>query len=180
MEGSLMISLLAVTLGAVIALTATLLAESIRARRERAAVLTKLRHDAYLGFVLAAVRANDALHAISVGDRDGNACVSEAMRDSGLYPARERLLVTGSQEMVLAGEAAFRTLLDVRDAVAQRLPLAWPDYRPAADGMAEGVWALRQAARREFDGRPLDLEQLSAVQSAGIAERLLPLPDPGP
>ncbi|WP_367325943.1 hypothetical protein [Streptomyces sp. HUAS ZL42] len=175
-----MISLLAVILGAVIALAASLLAELIRTRRERAAVLTKLRYDAYLGFVLATVRANDALHAISVGDQDGNTSVPEAMRDSGLYPARERLLVTGSPEMVLASEAAFRTLLDIRDAVAQGMPLAWPDYRPAADGMAKGVWALRLAARREFDGRPLDLEQLSAVQSAGIAERLLPLPDPGP
>lgn len=89
----MMISLLAVTLGAMIALAATLLAEIIRTRRERILVLSQLRYDSYLGFMLAVVRANDALHTISADDQDCTAHVATAMRDSGLYPARERLLV---------------------------------------------------------------------------------------
>jgi hypothetical protein len=171
-----MISLLAVTLGAMIALAATLLAETIRTRRERATVLSQLRYDSYLGFLLAIVQANDSLHAISVGDRDQATEVAAAMRNSGIYTARERLLVTGSPEMVLAGEATFRSLLEIRDAVARGLPLTWPNYHPASDGMAKVVWALRQAARREFDGGSLDLDQVYAVKTPGIAERL-PQPD---
>jgi hypothetical protein len=167
-----MMSLLAVTLGAVIALTATLLAEIIRTRREHTLVLSGLRYNAYLDFMAAAVRANDALHAISTDDQDRTADVATAMRESGLYRARELLLVTGSSEMVFAAESAFRGLLEVRDAVARGLPLNWPDYRPATDGMAQDVWRLRQAARREFDGSPLDLDRLAAIQTPHIAERL--------
>ncbi|UXY32171.1 hypothetical protein [Streptomyces sp. HUAS TT20] len=62
--------------------------------------------------------------------------------------------------------------VEIRDAVARGLPLTWLDYRPASDGMAQAVWRLRQAARHEFDGNPLDLDQLAAVQTPDIAERL--------
>lgn len=167
-----MISLLAVTLGAVIALAATLLAETIRTRRERLSVLNQVRYDSYLTFVQAVVRANDALHEISTDREDRAADVPAAMRDSGLYLARERLIVTGSPDMVIAGEAAFRSMLELRDAVAAGTPLTWPDYRPASDGIAEIAWNLRQAARRAFDGIALDLDQIAAVQPPGIAERL--------
>jgi len=169
-----MISLLAVALGAVIALAATVLAETLRARSERTGVLRHVRYDSYLGFILAGVQANDALHVLSVGHQAAAADVAAAMRDSGLYAARERLLATGSSDMVLAAETVFRSLLDIRDAVARGVPLAWPDYRPADDGIAKAIWALRQATRREFDGSPLDLEEINSIQTAGIAERLPP------
>jgi hypothetical protein len=58
-----MISLLAVALGAVIALAATLGAETLRARSEHARVLAQLRYDCCLEFLVAYVRASDALRA---------------------------------------------------------------------------------------------------------------------
>jgi hypothetical protein len=171
-----MTALLAVALGAVIALAATLLAETLRARSAHATLLSQVRYEGYLGYIVAYIAANDALHAIAVRGAEANADdeVGDAMRRSGLYAARERLLITGSPEMVLAAETAFRSLLDVRDAVARRVPIAWPDYRPANDGLAREVWALRQAARREFGGAPLDLEKINTIRTAGIAERVRP------
>src|SRR5436190_19191177 len=83
--GSYMVSLLAVTLGAVIALTATVLGENLRGRRERAAVLSRLRYDSYLNFALAFVRANDALRDINTDDCDRRADVAVAIRDSDVY-----------------------------------------------------------------------------------------------
>lgn len=57
---------MAVALGATIALAAGPMTESLRARRAKAAVLSQVRHDSSLGFILALVRPNDSLHAISV------------------------------------------------------------------------------------------------------------------
>jgi hypothetical protein len=175
-----MVSLLAVAVGAVIALAATLIAETIRTRREHALVISRLRYDACLDFVLAFVCANEALRAIGADGRDRAAEVAAAMSDSGLYAARERLLVTGSRQMVFAGEATFRALLELRDAVARGQSVAWPDFQPASDELARAVWSLRQVARRELNGLPLDLGELDALQTPEIAGRLRPDPRPGP
>jgi hypothetical protein len=163
---------MAVALGAVIALAATLGAEALRARSEHSRVLAQLRYDCYLEFLEGYVRANDSLRSIGLDGRATPAGVADAMRDSGLYLARERLLATGSPAVVLAGETAFRSVLDLRDAVAQGKALDWPDFRPASDRIAQHAWALRQAARRALGGVPLDLEQIQAIQSAGVTERL--------
>ena len=170
--GPEMLSLLAVTLGAVIALAATLGAEALRARSEHARVLARLRYDCYLEFLVANVRATDALRAVCVSGQATPTGVVDAMRGSGLYIARERLIATGSPAMVLAGETAFRSVLDMRDAVADGKVLDWPDFRPANDGIAKEAWTLRQAARTALGGVPLDLDQIQAIQSAGIVERL--------
>jgi hypothetical protein len=167
-----MMPLLAAALGAMIALTSTLLAEFVRARRERVVVLDQVRYESYLGFMLAIQRANDLLRTVPASSDEPAALVAAAMRDSGLYDARERLLVTGAAEMVLISEAAFRSMLKLRDAAAQGTPLTWPDYHPATDSMAKIAWALRQAARKEFHGVPLNLEQIAAVPTADIADRI--------
>ena len=167
-----MIPLLATALGAVIALASTLLVEIVRSRRAHAAALDQVRYEAYLGFVLAIQRAQDLLSTVPADSRDPAAEVVDAMRTSGLYEARERLLVTGSADVVLAGEAAFRSLLQLRDAVAQGIRPFWPNYRPATDTLAEIVWTMRQAARREFQSARLDLDQLASVPVADVTERL--------
>ena len=152
-----MISLLAVALGAVIALAATLGAETLRARSEHARVRAQLRYDCYLEFLVAYVRANDALRAICFSGQATSASVADAMRGTGLYVARERLLATGSPAVVLTGETAFQSVLDMRDAVARGNVLDWPDFHPANDGIAKEVWALRQATRSELGCGVLDL-----------------------
>ena len=167
-----MISLVAVVLGAVIALAGTLCVELIRTRREHGLVLSRLRYDCYLDYMQAFVRANDALRGLSVDGSAEATDVSVAMRGSGIYEARERLLVTGAPQVVFAGEAAFRSLLELRDAVAGGRAVKWPDFRPAYDGMAEAAWALRQAARREFNRLPLDLVQLGELETPDVSERL--------
>src|SRR5690242_9399061 len=131
-----MISLLAVVLGAGIALAATLAAETLRARSEHRRILAELRYHTYLDFLVACARANDALRAISVDGGATAAGVADAMRESGLYVARERLLATGSPEVVLSGENAFQSILGLRDAVAEGRVLDWPDFRPAGDSIA--------------------------------------------
>lgn len=141
-------------------------------RSEHARVLAQLRYDCYEEFLEAYVRANDALRTICVSRQATPAGVAEAMRDCGLYLARERLLATGSPAVVLAGETAFRSVLDMRDAVISGHTLDWPDFRPAHDGIAKEAWTLRHAARSALGGAPLDLDQIQAIQPAGIAERL--------
>ncbi|NUR29057.1 MAG: hypothetical protein HOV83_24980 [Catenulispora sp.] len=167
-----MISVVAVVLGAVIALTGTLCVELIRTRREHGLVLSRLRYDCYLDYMQAFVRANDTLRTVSVDGSARPSEVSAAMRASGVYEARERLLVTGSPQMVFAAEAAFRSLLELRDAIASGRSVVWPDFRPAQDGMADAAWALRQAARREFNRVPLDLGKLAELETPDVSGRL--------
>jgi hypothetical protein len=172
-------SVVAAAVGAGIALVATVVADLLRSRRDRLMSVRGVRQECYLLFMLALQQANDALRAIGPDDADRSTAAGAALRESGLYGARERLLVTGSPQMVLAGETVFRSLLDLRDAIAGGQSLIWPDYRPATDRLAAAVWALRQTARTEFDGRTLDLDQIHAVQAAAITDRLRQPADPG-
>ena len=82
--------------------------------------------------------------------------------------------------MVFAGEATFRALLELRDAVARGQSVSWPDFQPATDELARAVLSLRQAARRGLKALPLDLDELAALQTPDIASRLYGGPDPRP
>jgi hypothetical protein len=118
-----------------------------------------------LAVALGAVIALAAtLRAISVSGQATPAAVADAMQGSGVYIARKRLLATGSPGVVLAGETAFRSLLDMRDATAQGKALDWPDFRPANHGIAKEAWTLRQAARSAHD-QPRAIQRAVCVHS---------------
>jgi hypothetical protein len=122
--------------------------------------------------------ANELLRLVAAENHGVDApaaSVRRAMETSGVYAARERLIVFGSAAVVAAGERAFRSVMEIRDAVSTGVALAWPDYRPASDPTAQAIWQLRQTIRAEVGNHRLDLEQILNVDVPGIEERLRPV-----
>jgi hypothetical protein len=166
-------SLAATALGALIALAAGLSTEAARSRRERRILLDQRRWDAYIDFALALQRSNDTLRVVSRRpSSERNERVIDALERTGIYSARERVIVAGSTAMVLAAEAAFRSFMKLRDAVLAGRSVTWPDYAPVRDEFSIAIWELRQRMRLELGATPIDLNIVLGVAGADISNRL--------
>lgn len=88
---------------------------------------------------------------------------NNAVHDAGLYLARERLLVSGSVQLVRAGEAAFRCLIAIRDAIRTGARLDTEDYHRTYHRYAEALWSFRMAMRAEFGQPPLSPALLGRI-----------------
>jgi hypothetical protein len=154
-------------------LTASVLLEWFRSRSARRFSNEQARLECYVTFAIALQQANDGLRAISPAESDRDVRVRMAMQASGLYSARELLLIVGTPAMVVQAERVFRSLLEMRDAVARGDQLTWTDYRPASDAIAKAIWSLRQATRAEFGAARLRLDKIQSIQATDIGDRLL-------
>jgi hypothetical protein len=115
-------------------------------------------------FILALDTAHNALREISrarlhVPDRRVNA--NRAVQDSGLYAEREKLLASGSPEVVTAGESVFLHLIDVRDVIRDGAQLEEMTYHRVYHPFAEALWTFRMAVRAEFGQATLTPKALS-------------------
>ncbi|WP_371480304.1 hypothetical protein [Kitasatospora sp. NBC_00315] len=114
--------LLSTLTGAVIGITATLVADRGRWRREEVRRATELRREVYTVFVSALKTAGEEIRAVALGDhlsdRARDSAVREAFRGADLYTASERLWLVGPTPVVAAGNEAFRSLRRLRDAYA--------------------------------------------------------------
>lgn len=162
--------------GAVIALAGTLVS-SVRAdRTQRSRDRESERLANYVDFALALDDAHASLRDVarSEGDAGGQfASAVQAVWGSRIYGVRERLLMSGTVEMVKAGESVFARLVEIRDAVRSGAALSSPAYHDAYHGFAEALWTFRVAARQELRQRPLvpgDLGRASWSERAECAE----------
>ncbi|MGK5444185.1 hypothetical protein ACSNN7_20535 [Micromonospora sp. URMC 105] len=153
MSGMDWMPLLSTGAGALIALSGSFLVDLRRGRdaRDRDRDLDRWR--TCIDFALALGTAHSMLRNTPAGDR---AATKQAMTESGAYQERERLLMSGTPELVVAGEDAFHRLVDM-----QRLIRAGEDVR-TADGheayhrFAESLWRFRMVVRRHFGHRAID------------------------
>ncbi len=81
---------------------------------------------------------------------------AEAMADSGVYGAREKLLVTADRGIVRAGERTLRALGELRDAARHGAATRSVAFHDAYHRYAEAVWALRRAARTDLGNAPIN------------------------
>jgi hypothetical protein len=102
--------------------------------------------------------AHSALRLVARGrvdDPDLSFAAGQAVQDAGVYGVRERLLMSGSTELVQAGETAFGRLMGVRDAVRGGAALSSRSYHDAYHAYADALWALRRAVRTALGQRPI-------------------------
>jgi hypothetical protein len=83
----------------------------------------------------------------------------KAIKDSGLYATREQVLISVSPEVALAAEAAFHSIIAIRDAVSADGNFDSSSYRQANRVFDQKIWALRQATRKGFGTSPLDVDK---------------------
>ncbi|MFC9324106.1 hypothetical protein [Kitasatospora sp. NPDC057015] len=154
--------LLSTLAGAVIGISATLVADRNRWRREEARHALEVRREAYTEFVSALKAAGEEMRAVALGDHmSGSArdtAVREAFRGTGLYTASERLWLVGPPQVVTAGNEAFGCLRRIRDAYARGVAV---DSEEAALLIAQrraAMGRLRARMRVDLGIGPLGIE----------------------
>ncbi|MFB9542678.1 hypothetical protein [Micromonospora sagamiensis] len=174
------IPVVGVVCGAVIALATALMVESKhnRALRRQHREAERVRH--CLEFALALDAAHSALREVAQGHddpRDRLRPANRAVHQAGVFAARERLLVSGTVDLVKAGELAYHRLIAVRNAVRSGATLPSREYHLAYHAFAEAVWQLRMAARADLDQAvlaPADLDRRSWSEREGCSACVAP------
>ncbi|MDH6465079.1 hypothetical protein M2302_005280 [Micromonospora sp. A200] len=153
MSGMDWMPLLSTGAGALIALSGSFLVDLRRGRdtRDRDRDLDRWR--TCIDFALALGTAHSMLRNTAAGDR---AATTRAMSESGAYQERERLLMSGTPELVVAGEDAFHRLVDMQRLIRAGEDLRTAEGHEAYHRFAEALWTFRMAVRRHFGHRAID------------------------
>jgi hypothetical protein len=168
--------LIATAIGAVIALSGTLLTDARRDRQQRDRDNQQVRRETYVGFALALNAGHDGLRQLgnsAVPESERPAAANRVLSEAGLYGARERLLMIATDPVAAAGEAAFLRLTEIRDVVRAGATTASDGYRAAYRRWAEAVWQFRMTVRGELGQPPLTrLAQHEHEQDQGEEDAL--------
>ncbi|MFE2425368.1 hypothetical protein ACFXJ5_01210 [Streptomyces sp. NPDC059373] len=154
--------LLSTLTGAVIGITATLIADRSRWRREESRHAKELRREVYTEYVSALKAAGEEIRAVALGDHMSesarDAAVREAFRGSGMYTASERLWLVGPPQVVAAGNEAFRSLRRLRDAYAQGVAVGSAEDGPLVAQRRAAMAEMRGLMREDLGIGPLGIE----------------------
>ncbi|WP_405662019.1 hypothetical protein OG379_12230 [Streptomyces sp. NBC_01166] len=154
--------LLSTLAGAVIGISATLIADRNRWRREEARHALELRREVYSEFVSALKTAGEEIRAVALGDHMSDsardAAVREAFRGTGVYTASERLWLVGPPQVVAAGNAAFHSWRTIRDAYARGLAVGSTEEAPLIAQRRTAMAEMRRLMREDLGIGPLEIE----------------------
>jgi hypothetical protein len=145
-------------IGAAIAIIGTVLAHILTTRDTRRAEHRNDQRQSYLDFALAAEAAHDRLRQVADPNlhfEDLTVAARRAVSESGIYAARERLLVIGSPAINKAAERVVQQLRSMRKAIRAGAKLSTIEFHNVYHPLANSLWNLRQTARREFGYEPL-------------------------
>ncbi|MET9959564.1 hypothetical protein ABZ128_10875 [Streptomyces sp. NPDC006326] len=156
------IPLLSTLTGAVIGITATLIADRNRWQREEAKHALEVRREVYTEFASALKAAGEEIRAIALGDRMSesarDAAVREAVRNTGLPIASERLWLVGPPQVVAAGNEAFHSLRAIRDAYARGVAVGSAEEGPLIARRRTAMAQMRRLMREDLGIGPLGIE----------------------
>ncbi|WP_206305279.1 hypothetical protein [Actinacidiphila soli] len=154
--------LLSTLTGAVIGITATLIADHNRWRREESRHALELRREVYTEFVSALKAAGEEIRAVALGDHMSesarDAAVREAFRGTGMYTASERLWLVGPPQVVAAGNEAFHSLRRIRDAYARGVAVGSAEDAPLIAERRTAMSRMRGLMREDLGIGPLEIE----------------------
>jgi hypothetical protein len=154
--------LLSTLAGAVIGISATLIADRHRWQREEARHALEVRREAYSEFVSALKTAGEEIRAVALGDHMSDsardAAVREAFRGTGVYTASERLWLVGPPQVVAAGNEAFHSWRAIRDAYARGMTVGSLEEAPLIARRRTAMAQMRHLMREDLGIGPLDVE----------------------
>ncbi|MGW7088644.1 hypothetical protein ACWGH2_34780 [Streptomyces sp. NPDC054871] len=148
------IALLSTALGAAVGLGSVLLSDRVRWRRERDDVRLSTQRDIYVAFLTALHQANQDLRRVSLGDHPADAtrhlAAREAFRAAQLVQAREHIVLTAPEPLVVAADASFQALRALRDRIAQGEDVHSPGYDEDLARYDNRLQSLRNAIRKDL------------------------------
>jgi hypothetical protein len=147
-------SALSTSIGAVIGIGATLIADRNRWRRDVSSRALEVRREAYTVFMTAMNEAGEAIRAVSLGDHSGDtsldSVVREAFRSSGAHAALERLRLVAPPVVEAAAYAAFRSMRHLRDHYAAGSEPTEARAHSARMELERNVQTLRELMREDL------------------------------
>jgi hypothetical protein len=153
--------------GAVIALAGALLTDAQRNRNQRNREHEAERMQYCMEFVLALDAAHGMLRDVARSPAQRLKRLDSAnlaVHEAGVFAIRERLLMTGTADLVRIAETAFAQLIEIRNVVRVGADLQSADYHQSYHRFAEAIWQFRMTARTNLDQarlRPADLGRTS-------------------
>lgn len=147
------ISLASTALGAVIALSTTLLNERFKWRREQVSNHRKLRQQAYSSFLSALTDAHERMRGESRADHtpeSRSTAVLNAFREANCYGLRYELAIIAEQEVLDSAEEAFQTMRTIRDVLAEGNSVKDERYTQLRSSYGTTLRELQQRMRAEL------------------------------
>jgi hypothetical protein len=148
------ITLLSTLLGALVGVGSTILVERTRFSRDRRYHREEIRREAYASFLTELSRAYESLWSLGWGeylmDQPRAAAARSILRDSGVYQARQRVVILAPQTVSAACNDAFDKLKAVRDALGAGGELESPEFRSADNAYKASVRDLLQVIRSDL------------------------------
>lgn len=154
--------LLSTLAGAVIGISATLIGDRNRWRREEARHALEVRREVYTEFVSALKAAGEEIRAVALGDHMSDSArdsaVRETFRRTGIYTASERLWLVGPPQVVAAGNEAFHSWRAMRDAYARGVAVGSAEEAPLIAQRRTAMAQMRRLMREDLGIGPLGTE----------------------
>jgi hypothetical protein len=148
----LWLPLFSTVIGAVIALSGTLLSGKLVAVHHLSREREDFRRTVYVDFSTALDAAHFALRSVAQDpgpERDLRAEALAAIAESGLHRTRESLLMFSPVKVSSAGESAFLALIEMRRVVQQGENPQSAKYHSAYHTFAERIWNFRLVVRKD-------------------------------
>ncbi|WP_217545599.1 hypothetical protein [Streptomyces sp. GbtcB6] len=147
-------AVLTTVIGAGIGITATVIVDRNRWRRDASSRALEVRREAYTEFATAMNEAGEAIRAISLGDQASEAArdslVREAFRASGVHAALERVQLVAPTAVGAAAFVAFRSMRRLRDQYAAGKDPKEPEAHALRKELEENFRTLRTLMRRDM------------------------------
>jgi hypothetical protein len=157
------IPLVSTVAGAAIAISGTVMADQLRRRDNRHRYSYAERQRAYSEMVLALGAGLEGLRGVAAAEIPAEklaGAASGALSKAGLYPAREKILMTASAKVALAAEMTFDTLIAIREAVLAGAATHSREFHDAYHPYSERMWQLRMAIRTDLGAPYLNPDDL--------------------
>ncbi|MFI9823546.1 hypothetical protein ACIHFC_24230 [Streptomyces sp. NPDC052013] len=141
-------------LGAVMGVGATLVGEQVRWRRTVRDNRLQDRRNLYADCLVSFRRAHEDMRLAAdeehAGPQARAARIRQVYRESGCDEVRERLMLTASDEVTSAIEAAYVSLRKIREVFAAGSTVPSPDYQAARQAHKDATEAARAVLRRDL------------------------------
>jgi hypothetical protein len=157
------LTLVSTAVGGAAALLGSVIAHWLRSRDERSRSVRTDRKHGYVDYLIALDAAHARLRQIADPDDPPDDIAVRARRafgESGVYEAREKLLLSANPAVVVPAEEALRRLASLRGAVRDGAKLHTMPYHDAYHPYAEALWKLRSGIRVDLGSAALTASDL--------------------
>jgi hypothetical protein len=157
------LTLVSTAVGGAVALLGSVLAHWLRSRDERSRSVRADRRHGYVEYLIALDAAHARLRQIADPDDSPEDIAMRARRsfgETGVYEAREKLLLSANPAVVVPAEDALRKLAVLRSAVRDGAKLHTVPYHDAYHPYAEALWRLRSNIRVDLGSAALTASDL--------------------